>query len=142
MQAVAYKADLPVVTTGEGYEDTRGGAIKRRVEALGIGDREWHEATGIDRKTLNRAIENVSTVRPSTYTAIEAELDKLEALKAGRPAARVIRSDDPGVDMMEVTVEGNFGVRAVVKGPVRDSDVIQSFVRDLMRGMERRDPKG
>ena len=36
---------------------------------------------------------------------------------------------------MEFTIEGNFGVRAVVKGPVKDMDELQRAVAKLVREM-------
>lgn len=43
---------------------------------------------------------------------------------------------DPEDDLVEFTVEGNFGVRAVVKGPVRDMDAMQAAVSKLISGMQ------
>lgn len=43
---------------------------------------------------------------------------------------------DPGDDLVEFVVEGNFGVRAVVKGPVRDMDALQAAVSKLIAGMQ------
>lgn len=120
-------ADLPVVTLG------RGDKIQERLDHLGISDREFHETTGIDRKTLRRAVDGEDRVRPGTYAAIEAALDKLEQRVAGVPRTKAI--GDPADDLVEFTIEGNFGVRAVVKGPVRDMDELLAAVDKLMRGM-------
>jgi hypothetical protein len=111
----------------------RGDAINARLEALGIGDREFQRATGIDRKTLDRAIKGVDTVRPSTYDAIETALTRLEDAVGGK-AGRV-ELGHPDDDFVEFTIEGNFGVRAVVKGPVRDMEQLQKAVSDLVREM-------
>lgn len=129
MSALLDRANLAVVTTD------RGAAIRQRFDALGISEREWHARTGIDRKTLIRAMENGPNVRASTYAAIESNLDKLEARVDGRPTVQPV--GDPADDLMEVVVEGNFGVRAVVKGPVRDKDALQEFVRNLIADMNR-----
>lgn len=43
---------------------------------------------------------------------------------------------NPDDDMVEFTVEGNFGVRAVVKGPVRDMDALQTAVSKLIGDMQ------
>jgi hypothetical protein len=114
-------------------DDERGRAIQERLDVLGISDREFHEVTGIDRKTLRRAVAGEDRVLPRTYTAIEAAIDKLEQRVAGIPI-RV--SDDPADDLVEFTVEGNFGVRAVVKGPVRDMAALQAAVSKLVRDMQ------
>lgn len=126
MNGLLDSADLAIVTD-------RGADIRRRFEALGISDREWHAQTGIDRKTLIRAMENRPGVRPGTYDAIEANLGKLEARAEGKPAVRPV--GDPADDLFEVEIEGNFGVRAVVKGQVRDREALREFVRDLIADM-------
>ena len=114
----------------------RGAQIKERLDRLGISDREFYAQTGIDRKTLNRAIAGAAGVRGSTYMAIEAALEKIEARVLGAPVAH----PQVGEDYVEFTVEGNFGVRAVVKGPVKDMDELQKAVARLVREMRGDDP--
>lgn len=133
MNAVATRADLPSVESSASDDKDRGGAIQQRLEALDISDREFERISKIGRTTLARAIANDSKVRDSTYDAIEFNLDKLEARASGQPVA--IPVGDPADDLMEVSVEGNFGVRAVVKGPVRDRAAIQEFVANLIADM-------
>lgn len=116
---------MPVVTTS----DERGAEIQRRLDALGITDREFYAKTGIDRKTLRRAVAGEESTRPSTYIAIHAALDKLEAMVTGGDVST------PGADYVEFTVEGNFGVRAVVRGPVKDMAELQAAVSRLVREM-------
>jgi hypothetical protein len=136
MNGLLSSADFSVVTSSGGDSSDRGAAISRRFEMLGISDREWHTITGIDRKTLHRAISNYPGTRNSTYDAIEANLDKLEAAVSGEPTtARPI--GDPADDLVEISVEGNFGVRAVVKGPVRDIDALRQVARELIADMNR-----
>lgn len=110
----------------------RGASIQRRLNALGISDREFHEQTGIDRKTLRRAVAGQEKVRPSTYAAIEAALDKLEAKVGGGPvaAAPVVQ---PASDFIEFDITGDFGVHLVVKGPVADADVLKRQVIEIIR---------
>jgi len=128
MQAVASTANLPSVT-----ENARGDAIQDRLDALGISDREFQNKTGIDRKTLKRAVEGHASVRPQTYLAIEAGLDRLEQENRGLPAEE--RPDDPGADLIEFRLSGNFGVDIVVKGPVRDRSELEDSVARLIREM-------
>lgn len=125
MLTATSRADLPVVTTS----DDRGAEIQRRLDDLGITDREFYARTGIDRKTLRRAVAGEEGTRLSTYMAINAALDKLEALTRGQDVST------PGADYVEFTVEGNFGVRAVVKGPVKDMEELQRAVSRLVREM-------
>lgn len=128
MQALRDTAESTLVADIE-----RGEKIQERFDALGISDREWYRETGIDRKTLRRAALNDDKVQSRTYTAIEAELDRLEKRAAGIPGRTI---SDPGDDLVEFTIEGNFGVRAVVKGPVRDMAALQSAVTKLVRDMQ------
>lgn len=121
-------------------DSERGDKIQERLDALGISDREWAAETGIDRKTLRRAVAGDEKVQSRTYTAIEAELSRLEQLTGGVPGRAI--SGDPGDDLVEFTIEGNFGVRAVVKGPVRDMAALQSAVAKLVRDMQTSTPPG
>jgi hypothetical protein len=128
MLGVASQAQSRVVAT-----DERGAEIQRRLGDLGITDREFYAKTGIDRKTLRRAVAGEEGTRASTYMAINAALDKIEATVRGVEL-------DPSADFVEFTVEGNFGVRAVVKGPVKDMDELQRAVSRLVREMRTNDP--
>lgn len=127
MNVVRYTAESPDVTD----DDDRGARIQERLDALGITDREFYARTGIDRKTLRRAVANDAGVRHSTYIAIDAALDKMEAAIRGLPVQRLAED----VEYVEFTVEGNFGVRAVVKGPVKDMDELQRAVTRLIKEM-------
>lgn len=130
MSATLSAAESPVVASETG----RGDEIQRRIDELGISDREFHDKTGIDRKTLRRAIDGEPRVRASTYAAIEAALDRLEAHVAGVPDVHPV--GDPADDMIEFIIEGNLGVRAVVKGPVRDIGALEAAVAKLVRDMQ------
>lgn len=43
---------------------------------------------------------------------------------------------DPSEGLVAFEIFGNFGVRAVVKGPVRDLDALQAAVSKLIAGMQ------
>lgn len=116
-------------------EPGRGAAIDERLKALGVSDREFEDQTGINRKTLRRAAANDEKVRASTYAAIEAALDKLER-RASPDLGQPRSIGDAGDDLVEFTIEGNFGVRAVVKGPIRDMEALQAAVAKLVRDMQ------
>lgn len=127
MSGVLHAAESPPVTDDK---DDRGAEIQRRLDALGITDREFYSKTGIDRKTLRRAVAGEPGTRNTTYIAIEAALAKLERAVRGEPVAQF-----GGEDYVEFTVEGNFGVRAVVRGPVKDMEELQRAVGKLVREM-------
>lgn len=131
MSELAGRADSGSVISSAGSTDDRGAAIQRRIDDLGISDREWHAQTGIDRKTLHRAIRNEPATRASTYTAIESELDKLEAKVAGRPVSQRA-SEKPSV--MRVEVQGVYGAKALVfEAPVENMEELEAMVDRVMR---------
>jgi hypothetical protein len=130
MRTLRSAADLPTVDDDE-QRQRRAQEIQRRLEALGIGDREFHRATGIDRKTLNRAVQANPSTRPSTYAAIEAGLTKLEEHMT--PPMPPPTEGGPGTVTFKLT--GNFGVDVVVQGPVENLDELEASVEKLLRGM-------
>jgi len=134
MHAVANGAQSVGVTDSE-----RAQKIRERLDALGISDREFEATTGVDRKALRRAASG-EPVRRSTYVAIETWLDRIEhevGMDAPPPLpAGARRIGDPADDLVEFTVEGALGVRAVVKGPIRDLAALQEAVSKLIAGMQ------
>lgn len=132
MNALAGMTGSRLVTSSAGGEDDRGAAIQRRIEALGVGDREWHAMTGIARSTLHRAIRNDPGTKNSTYVAIEAYLDKLEARNAGRTVA-IPAPSLPPEGMIEFDITGDFGVHVVVKGPVTDAAEVRRQAMEIFR---------
>ncbi len=142
MNELASRADSTTVTSSAGSDDDRGAAIQRRIDNLGISDREWHAKTGIDRKTLHRAIRNEPGTRAATYTAIESNLDKLEAKMAGEPVAEQA-PERPNVVRIEVS--NVYGTRAlIVEGAIEDRAELEEMVDRIMRRraaeMEGNDP--
>jgi len=138
MYAVTNEAQSGGVATPE-----RAQKIQERLLALGISDREFHERSGIDRKALRRAA-NGEPVRPSTYTAIETWLHRLE-IEAGivEPdlPAGVTRVGDPSDDLFAVEVYTDVGVlQAVVKGQPKDADLIRETAQKLIEGLHLRPP--
>lgn len=125
MYALRDTADSMPVTD----DVSRGSAIQNRLTALGISDREFQERAGVDRKTLRKAIADLPSVRDNTYRVIESWLDREEAKHAGVPES------DPGDDLIEFRLSGNFGVDVVVKGPIRDRGQLEDAVVRLIREM-------
>lgn len=128
----AHTAHLAGVTNTE-----RGRRIQERLESLRITDREFHSRSGIDRKTLRRAASGDASVRPNTYRSIEDWLDRLEGEAAGHSvgAEAMGGEADPGSDLIEFELSGNFGVKVVVKGPIRDQVALEESVARLLREM-------
>ena len=57
----------------------RGAAVQQRLDRLNLSDRDFERRTGVERKTLRRAIDMGDRTRESTWRHIETQLDKLEA---------------------------------------------------------------
>lgn len=126
--------------------DDVGRQIKARRTRLGMPIKTLAEKAGVDRGRLS-AIESgdVGNVRPATIGAIERALDDAER-EAGEtdlpPGAR--RIGDPADDLIEFTIEGTDGIKAVVKGPIRNMAELQAAAQKLIEGMHVRsaDEKG
>lgn len=121
VQTLPSAAELATVT-----EQSRGQAIRARLDAIGISEREFEERSGINRQTLARAIKDDPKVKPTTYLAIEAWLDRREESHRGLPEA-------PHIVTFRLT--GNFGVDVVVSGPVENLPELEASVERLIRGM-------
>lgn len=128
MYAVANAADSPSVGNTE-----RAAKIQARLETLGISDREFSERTGIDRKALRRAA-NGEPVRGSTYTAVETWLTRLERETAIEPPDLPEGFEyvgDPAEQLIAFEV-GEGPTKVVVKGPIRDADLIREQATKLV----------
>lgn len=108
---------------------------KRRRNDLGLSRSELAKRAGVDRSRVQMLEEDDPRLRSNTVGAIDRALGDLEREMGMDMPSQVKPIGDPADDMMEVVVEGNFGVRAVVKGPVRDKEALQEFVRNLIADM-------
>ena len=113
-------------------DSERGQRIQARLDALGMTARQFQERTGISRDTLRKAIAGGSSVRPNTYDLIESKLDQFERQAEGFEGLKGQRPED---DLIEFELSGNFGVRVVVKGPIRDQAALEESVARLIREM-------
>lgn len=126
------------VTFGDVTEDA-GAKIRKRRERLGMSVKALAELANVDRGVLTR-IEKGESARTTSIRLIQRALTEVEH-EMGMDAPSVVKPlGDEG--MMEVVLEGNFGVRAVVKGPVRNKEELQEFVRNLIGDMRRDHPEG
>lgn len=145
MNATRDAAPLAPMTTSGGGPQDRGAEIGRRFEALGLSDRKWHEETGIDRKTLNRAIDNYPGTRRGTYDAIEANLDKLEAKYRAQAVAMKKHDPESSPDIevgpaedhggyIRFELQGVYGAKAmIVSAPVGNPEELATAVDLIMR---------
>jgi len=114
-------------------DETRGQAIQRRREALGVTVTEMAErataARGADKpamdwQTVDRAEEG--RARGTAYAELEKVLDDLEEEVGGPP--------DQPEHTVEFIIEGLYGAdRVRVKGPVADLREIERSVARLMQ---------
>ena len=115
------------------------GQVTTRRDRLGYTIAELAAEAGVDPDTLSDLEAGRRRPQVSTLNKVLAALDRLEkevGLDASSlpPGARSI--GNPEDDLVEFSIEGNFGVRAVVKGPVRDLDALQAAVAKLIAGMQ------
>lgn len=120
-----------------------GSRIKTRRADLGLSVKGLAERAGVDRGRLAE-IEagKAKNVRATTISAIERALDDLESRRGDAdlpPGAH--RIGDPADDLIEFIIEGTDGVRAVVKGPIRNMDELQAAAQKLLSGMQVRPVK-
>lgn len=143
VQNASNAAQSANVTTDDGR--ARGKQINKRMRALGISIRQFYVKTGIDRRTLQRAIAGLPSVKDNTYDQIETWLDRLEAQAKTFEGLPEDEGEDDEIEpeFVELRIEGDFGVRVVVRGPVRDRAELEASALRLMRELraEREEPK-
>ena len=105
--------------------ETRGEAIRRRRMSHGIRSvREFAEQTGLARETVTRAEHGEAS--EGTYQRLEAWLDAFEhEIGADEPA------EGPSIEQITFTVEGDFGVKVTVQGPIRDRAELEESVAKI-----------
>lgn len=132
---ISTEADsLPVDETSEtGHlrdldNDARGAALAARREAAGITAVELEKETGVARQTIARAEKGQAS--KATYRTLESWFDRFDE-ESG--------ADAPSNGIIEFSVEGDFGVRVVVKGPIRDAEAIERSVARIVRDIRTRE---
>jgi len=94
--------------------------------------RQFSQHTGIARNTLSNVEDGAA--RRSSIRAVRAALERLEhEMGFDLPDADDAPND---LDLVEFQVAGNFGVRVVVKGPVRDRRELEETVMRLINRMQ------
>lgn len=127
MSSVMSGADLPPVDKAK-----RGEVIRERRRALGIRSvAEFARQHGSIKEDTISSAEH-GNASPGTYERLEGWLAEQEANR-GRAVVRPI--GDPAHGLLEVTVAGNFGVSATVKGPVDNPEALMEMVERLIRRM-------
>ena len=135
MSAVKDAEGLAVVV-----DDTEGEALKQRRLRLGISSRRKFAVIakehGFDISLDAIAASDHGRAADETYERIDALLTKLEETAAKHPE---VLDDDAAEEeeggMVEFRLSGNFGVDAVVRGPVANMAELQEAAARLLREM-------
>lgn len=132
---------MPIGGRLSAVNDDSGAQMRARRKRLGMTIGALAERADVHRDTLSAIERGESDPQTSTAGRIERALDELEH-EMGMDLPSVVRPiGDPDAGLVEFTVEGHFGVRAVVKGPIKDIDKLQAAVAKLMAGMDRPTPR-
>lgn len=107
-------------------DEDRGSAIKRRRLALGMEVQELADLADVGREAVTRAEKNEKTSEVR-YAVLENALTRREEEIGGPP--------ELPDHTVEFELEGNFGVRVRVKGPVDDLPALERSVARLIRQM-------
>ena len=111
--------------------ETRGYAIKERMASLGLGPVRLAAESGVNRKTIARAIAGEASDR--VYRDIEEALDRLEGRVGPEEPSSRGAVEEGGRVTFRLT--GIYGAReVVVEGPVDKLDEIEASVERLLRG--------
>jgi transcriptional regulator with XRE-family HTH domain len=134
MSAVLHAERLTPMGTETGGE-TRGEAIKRRMDALGISAGDLATEAGISRGQVYRVISDRENVTGRSYGACESALDRLER-EHGHGGPDALLSTEAGLIEFGVDVDA-IGVHVVVKGPVANAAELEASVARLIRDIRR-----
>lgn len=118
----------------EPMSETAGQRIKRLREERRWSQHDLADRLGVSSKTISNW-ERDQHIPRASLGALEKVFE--QGLDDPTPLPEGVRQiGDPEDDLVEFTIEGNFGVKAVVKGPVRDMDAMQAAVSKLIAGMQ------
>jgi transcriptional regulator with XRE-family HTH domain len=130
MQKTKEVEELPRVR-----EQERGDALRRRRLAHGIRSvREFAEESGVSRNAVTAAEEGRGS--EGTYQRLEAWLDAFDHETGSDAPAQ----DSSAVEQMTFIVEGDFGVKVTVSGPVSDREALEASVANIIRSIRKSSP--
>ena len=103
-----------------------GPEVKRRRKRIGMSIEELAAEAQVSRDTLSDYEGEVRKPHPSTSRKVREALERIE---------HETGMDAPGTggDIIEFEVSGDFGVRVVVRGPIRDAEELQRSAAALVR---------
>lgn len=101
---------------------------------MGLGIRSVRELamlTGVARSAVSAAEHGEASI--GTYERLETFLSERERREHREVAVRPL--DGPAEGMFEVVLEGNFGVRTIVRGPISNPEAVADMAERLIRRM-------
>jgi transcriptional regulator with XRE-family HTH domain len=120
--------------------ETRGRALKRRRLSLGIKSiSELHRESGLSREAITAAEEGHGST--ATYERLEAWFDRFEH-ETGSDAGEAAAHMENNNGIVEFTVEGDFGVRVVVRGPIADVEALERSVGRIVTTIRENQKEG
>lgn len=126
-----HQADLEWLSMTE----NRGRRLRDRRIRMGISVRQLADEAGMDRGILAKVEAGDASVRDTTFGKVETALARLEH-EMGMDVP-----EEPGsIEQMEFTVEGDFGVKVTVKGPISDRQALESSVTNIIRSIRESPP--
>lgn len=114
-----------------GVVSDEGDRVRARRERIGWDVVRLAAESGVHRTTV-AAIEDGKGFRRSSLTKIERALEHGEA-ETGLDVAVESPGGPHDSDLIEFDVSGDFGVHVIVKGPIRDADLLRRQVAELVR---------
>jgi DNA-binding XRE family transcriptional regulator len=115
------------------HEDN--GSVTARREKLGLSKAKLAALADVDRETLAK----IEAGQPVTQTKAQQVEDALRTREfeygMGAPAATVAPANGNGAETVEFTIEGDFGVRVTVKGPITDHEILRADVTEIIRSI-------
>jgi transcriptional regulator with XRE-family HTH domain len=112
--------------------------VERRRVRLGLSISALANEAKVDRSRISAIEAGDPSVRESTIGAVRSALARLEHEMGMDELARPIGNQADG--LVEFVIEGNFGVRAVVKGPVSNLDALSAAAGKLVRDLREAAP--
>lgn len=128
-------ADSARMTTGE--EAAR---VAERRERLGLSRSKLAALAGVDRETLAK-VEGGQEVTAAKLRQILAVLDERERDYGLGPETQPAEQAT-SLETIEFVVEGDFGVKVTVRGPITNREDLQAAAAEIIRSIRGDRPEG
>jgi transcriptional regulator with XRE-family HTH domain len=121
--------------------ESRGQALKKRRLSLGIKSiSQLHRESGLSREAITAAEEGHGST--ASYERLEAWFDRFEHETGSEAAEAAEHAENHGI--VEFTVDGDFGVKVVVRGPIQDVEALERSVGRIVASIregQKEDPE-